>query len=315
MPMFRFFVILFCFFLTSIYRFTAQDSLHLLKNFDYRVADSLALNFPKKKYNSFTEIVSPLCSPLPTEHEKFRAIFRWITNNIEYNKSAAQVSEADKIVRKNKAVCAGFASLLKEMCLSAGIECEIITGHTKTDIREIGKKLKKTDHAWNAVKLYGRWYLVDVTWATSKYNVVTHKFEKNFDAHYFICPPEDFILDHFPKESTWQLLKDKMSAKTFIRMPLFYADFFHFDLAQFNPFRGSIRCRKNKIIAFEFYSTNLFSEVEYQYNTDRYAKTSRLFPTEQGRYRIEIPAPARGQHTLSIYLDRKIVLEYLVKVR
>ena len=147
-----------------------------LKNFDYRKADSIAINFPKKKYKTITEITYPLIEGLNTEHEKFRVICRWITENIEYNKSAGSTSEGDKIIRKNKAICKGFSNLLIEMCETVRIPCEVVVGYTKTETKDINKKLKKTDHAWNIVTLYGKQYLVDVTWATSKYNVVARKF-------------------------------------------------------------------------------------------------------------------------------------------
>ncbi len=296
--------------------FYGQDSLVLLKNFNYSKADSIALNFPKKKFNSFTEIAFPLCENLNTDHEKFRAIFRWITDNVEYNKSASNVADADKIVRKNKAVCQGFSNLLKEMCNSVGIECETIIGFTKTDIKDIGKKLTKTDHAWNAVQLYGRWYLVDVTWATSKFNVVTRKFEKNFDAHYFLCYPELFILDHLPKEKKWQLLDKKMKPHRFSSLPLFYADYFHLKLDQITPEKGRISVKLDKKLKISYRSNIPIKNATYQLNTERYA-----FPAEistdstDNRSTFFASFTKKGHFVFSIFLNNVIVAEYLLRVK
>jgi transglutaminase/protease-like cytokinesis protein 3 len=297
------------------YFFYGQDSLSLLKNFDYSLADSTALNFPKKKFNSFTEIAFPLCEKLTTQHEKFRAIFRWITDNIEYNKSASNIADADKIVRKNKAVCQGFSNLLTEMCNSVGIECETIIGYTKTDIKDIGKKLKKTDHAWNAVKLYGRWYLVDVTWATSKFNLVTRKFEKNFDEHYFLCKPDLFILDHYPKIHTWQLLEKKWKARNFSALPLYYADFFHLQINKLSPDKGKIHFRHNKNLVIKFNCESPIKEVYYQLNTDRFAIPAEVKSDSNGNYSFNISQSKKGKFVLSLYMNRVIVAEYLIRVK
>ena len=298
------------------FTFLGQDSLLILKNFDYRKADSIAINFPKKKYNSYTEITGPLCEKLTTEHEKFRAIFRWIAENIEYNKSAANVSDADKIVKRNKAVCMGFSSLLKEMCNSVGIECDTISGYTKTEVKDIGKKLKKTDHAWNAVKLYNQYYLVDVTWATSKYNVITRKFEKQFDEHYFITPPETFILDHYPENKNWQLLPKKVRAKTFINSPLLYVDFFHFGCKELSLAKGRFTIKQNESVSFRFACLSKLTEAGLMINEDNtLIPTPLKFDKKMNQYLIEFAPEKPGIYDITLFLNNLATAEFVVKVR
>jgi hypothetical protein len=294
----------------------AQDSLRILKNLDYRRADSIAVHFPKKKYKSITEITGPLTEPLKTEHEKFRAIFRWITENIEYNKNASTLKDGDKIVRKNKAVCQGFSNLLKEMCNSVNIECDTITGYTKTETRDINKKLKKTDHAWNAVKLYGRWYLVDVTWATSKFNIVTRKFEKSFDEHYFITDPKKFILDHYPREKKWQFLQKPLKPKEFSRMPLYYADYFHFDIEDLSVKRGKFRHPRKKPLVFTCTALSTLENASLLLNYDRYATDVNLHKTGKvNEYTFEYNFAKKGDYDLTLYYNGQCVAEYLIKVK
>lgn len=178
--------------------------------FDYSKVDSIALNFPKKKYKSYTELVALLIENLQTDHEKLRVLFRWITENISYN-YGNRSSDADKVVKSKKAVCIGYSTLLKEMCKSAGIECEIIIGYSKTKISDIDKKLKKTDHAWNAFKLYNKWYLLDVTWATSYYDDKKRKSIKSYNELYYLTPQIEqrdntyFIKQKFEKAGVYEL--------------------------------------------------------------------------------------------------------------
>lgn len=306
-----------------------------IKNFDYRKADSIALHFPKKKYKTVSTVAELLTQDLPTEHEKFRAIFRWITDNIEYNKTAQNVADADKVVRKNKAVCQGFSNLLKEMCSVVGIPCEMITGFTKTEVTDINRKLKKTDHAWNSVKLYGKWYLVDVTWATSKLNVVTHKFQKEFDDYYYLTPPQEFILDHFPappsKEQATQILADgqykgkmkyyfqfldrPVKEKEFSAKPVYYPDYFHLQLTSIDPDKGSFKCEKGKLQRFELTGLKPIKNAAVLVNGDKFVTPVELTTTAKGSYTFECGFAVPGRTILTIYVNGLCVAEYLLQVK
>lgn len=291
-----------------------------LKDLNYSVADSTAIHFPKKKYKNVSEIALPLTEKLKSDAEKFRAIFRWITENIEYNKSASGSAEAEKVVRKNKAVCQGFSNLLKEMCDAVLIPCEVITGFTKTDYKDIDKKLKKSDHAWNSVELGGKKYLVDVTWATSKYNVVARKFVKEFDEHYYLTPPEKFILDHYPEKKEQQLLEKTCSQKKFIRSPLLYPDYFHLSIEHLTPNDGKFKWKKNKSLRFEFLTDTKIESISTLSNYDTYVcpaeiKTEETASRPQKKYVFEKVFEKPGKHIFTMYANGNCIAEYFIEVK
>jgi transglutaminase/protease-like cytokinesis protein 3 len=293
-----------------------SQTLAELKAFDYRRADSIALHFPKKKFKTVNEIAAVLTEDLKTEQEKFRAIFRWITDNIEYNKSAANITDASKIVRKNKAVCQGFSNLLKEMCNTVNIPCEVIAGYTKTEVKDINKSLKKTDHAWNSVQLYGTWYLVDVTWATSKYNVVTHKYMKEFDAHYFLTDPKKFILDHFPEDKKFQFLDKPIKKSTFTKWPVYYTDYFHFNIESISLQKGSFKWHvKDSLKVFVSAGIPL-KNAAVLINDDKFVSPVNLKYDEQlKKYYFNYAFPAAVKSDFTIYLNGECFAEYLVNVK
>jgi hypothetical protein len=312
-----------------------SQSLAELKTFDYRMADSIALHFPKKKYKTVSAVAEILTQDLTTEHEKFRAIFRWITDNIEYNKSAQNVADADKVVRKNKAVCQGFSNLLKEMCNVVSIPCEMISGYTKTEVADINRKLKKTDHAWNCVKLYGKWYLVDVTWATSKFNVVNHKFQKEFDEYYYLTPPEKFILDHFPappskqqanqilKEGTYkgnlkyyfQFLDKPVKRKVFGAWPVYYADFFHMQINSIQPNKGSFSWKQEKPLHIELQSDKPIKDAAVLINADKFVTPVDLKDSGGGKYTFDYTFLLKGKVDITVYANGLCIAEYLLKIK
>lgn len=68
----------------------------------------------------------------------------------------------------------------------------------------IGKKFDSkdySDHAWNAVKFDGNYYLVDATWGSGSSK--DGKYEKKLDNFYFFTDPDIFIESHFPKDKKW----------------------------------------------------------------------------------------------------------------
>ncbi len=302
------------FLLFPIYTFS-QPGLDI-KNFDYRRADSIALHFPKKKFKTVSEVAKILTQDLTTEHEKFRAIFRWITDNIEYNKTAANVADADKVVRKNKAVCQGFSNLLREMCTAVNISCESITGYTKTEIADINRPLKKTDHAWNSVKLYDKWYLVDVTWATSKFNVVSHKFMKEFDDYYYLSPPEKFILDHYPKEKKHQFLAKPIKKSVFAKAPVYYTDYFHMKFNSVSPSKGSFKWKIEKPIRIEVKAGETLKDAAVLINSDKFITPVELKQdAATGTYYFDYTFINPGKIDFTVYFNGVCIIEYLIEVK
>ncbi len=296
--------------------FLQGQDLTFLKNFDYRKADSIALSYSKKKYKNVAELVPFLIQNLNTEQEKFRVIFRWITENIEYNRSASGLNESGKVLKRNKAVCIGFSRLLKEMCDAANIPCQVIVGYTKTDVSDIGRKLRKTDHAWNCVLLYGVWYLCDVTWATSKFNVVTHKFQKEFDGHYFLTPAAQFILDHFPKDVKYQFLDRKAKKKTFRQSPVYYANYFHSEIQTLRPEQGSFSWKKDVPLDVVVQSKTGLMNAAVLLSTGPFLLPAIINQDPgNGSYRFQCVFPVKGRVIFTIYLNHECVAEYLVKVK
>lgn len=85
--------------------------------------------------------------------EKLRAIHDYIAKNIRYDNSFKYYTAyAGLVSKKHSTVCQGYALLFYKMCMEVGIPCRYVTGHAGVP------------HAWNIVKVNGKWYHVDVTW-------------------------------------------------------------------------------------------------------------------------------------------------------
>lgn len=95
------------------------------------------------------------------DYLKVLKIHDWIVENTRYN--TADLSEAGNHLAygamvKGTCVCMGYAEAGVLLFQAAGIETRYISG---TGTNSAGKT---EDHGWNAVKIDGDWYLVDMTW-------------------------------------------------------------------------------------------------------------------------------------------------------
>jgi len=116
--------------------------------------DSFAITVKYK--GSLDSLTKRLTAPYSEQLFKARAVFKWITENIGYDynffnkyyykgkdpktykcrddedceakKTAWQTKYIDKVLKKKKAVCYGYAMLFKRMCDIAGLKSEVIPG-------------------------------------------------------------------------------------------------------------------------------------------------------------------------------------------
>jgi len=185
---------------------------------DFSKADSVAALYPGHSLSDLNALASKLTLTLPTEQEKFRAIYRWVCTNIEsdytlfgeYKRTSAKLRDAGArknwnrnfarrvyatLLREHKTICTGYAYLVRELAICAGLECGIVHGFTKTS------KTKKNNsanpnHSWNTVLLNGKWYSCDPTWSSGQINGQTRKFIKNYNDRYFLPDPSAFAQTH-----------------------------------------------------------------------------------------------------------------------
>jgi len=306
-------VILILSWLLSVPKMHSQLPSTDLRAFDYSKADSIALNFPKAKYKSSAEIVGPLISGLQTEHERVRVIYRWITDNITYSYSNRTI-DPNKVLKKRKAVCIGYAVLFKEMLKNAGITSEIVTGYTKTEIKNIGMKLKKPDHAWNAVKINQEWYLIDVTWAAGHRDAKTKKFNKMHDPVNFLTPAETFVKKHLPVEEKWQLLAEPVKKKDFIRAPLYYSEWLKCDYRDIMPEKGFIKLRMKDSLEIKINSTCELNDIHLMLGDERNIYRPRV--EKQGNsYTIKHKFRLSGTYTLIVFANSWSIVAYKIHIK
>ncbi len=276
---------------------------------DYSHIDNYVLNTPAEVEENIQSLASYLVKPAQTEKEKIRALFRWVTENINYDvqsylKRQNKQRSVGQILNDRSAVCDGYSRLMAELGRFSDIEIIQIIGYSKGYDYKIGDRFNNNpNHAWNAVKINGKWYLLDVTWGAG-YIDENDRFVRRFQDHYFLTPPESFILDHLPEEERWQLIDRPISLREFEDYLFLKPAFFQYGL--------SVKSHYNN--TFDIYDE---TRVEF-YAPDNVSLIGQLFQNEQplpeyltfsqrksGQFIINVQIPESGEYILRFYAKER----------
>ncbi len=264
------FVTLFIFSSLNIY----SQSLDLAER-DFSKPDSIAKVFKGYSLKKLPRLSYQLTHQFDNDFDKFRAIFIWVSTNIssshhlvekvsrkrkKYRSDSLAFSSWNASYNKkffknlliNKStVCTGYAYLIQEMALMAGIENTIVNGYLKSSTYPF-PEIDVPNHSWNAVRLNNKWYLCDATLASGYYFIDKDEFVFDFNGGYFLASPEIFKKSHFPLEKKWTLLNDNLTFEEFVEGPIIYDDAFNNNITPVFPKNINIRAKKGVPIEFQF---------------------------------------------------------------
>ncbi|MBQ1352326.1 MAG: S-layer homology domain-containing protein [Oscillospiraceae bacterium] len=119
------------------------------------------------------EIIRELNVANKSDLEKVIAVHSYICSHFQYDNTLRRYSAYDGLY-SSRMVCQGYALLFYRMMRELNVPVRIISG-----------KGGGEDHAWNIVRLNGKWYNVDETWDTSA-------TESTVSMAYFLKNASDF---------------------------------------------------------------------------------------------------------------------------
>lgn len=112
-------------------------------------------------------VIPTITNPGMTDEEKVKAVHDWLCRNIHYgyiryigtDEVAADSYTASGPMNYETAVCSGYAEAFKRFMDYMGIDSKYVEGTGYNSLYPNGGS-----HAWNQVKIDGKWYNMDVTW-------------------------------------------------------------------------------------------------------------------------------------------------------
>ncbi|MCK5683880.1 hypothetical protein KAJ27_07160 [bacterium] len=277
---------------------------------DYSDIDYRASNTPDYAEKTLKDLSLYLIRNASSEREKARVIFKWITENVSYDYDKLSSNEwrrkgnltAVEVLEERKAVCGGYANLYKSLADLAGLNCVRLTGKARGFI--FSKDTDTLGHAWNSVKIDGKWRLLDSTWGAGHKDVTTGYFKKKFQPYYFLTPASRMIYTHLPKDDNWQLLNEKVSKEEFYNKASLKSGFFEFG---FNPDTISHKDAEIEVddkVKLEFYGdSDVFMMAHIKKDGVQIpARTS--IEGVKGNYTVTAFFPDEGDYNLHIFARR-----------
>jgi len=209
---------------------------------------------------TFTELVKQLTEHCLSDLQKARAIFRWITvkdlNVMEFDESVKQDTPMG-LLRGIKYGTETYHTLFMRLCSYAGLNCMEVKGHSKSVGYEPGMKIREDSfqNTWNVVLILGDWWPVQCNWgarhlvlnkdlpdpaARGGGKAKTDKIRYQYDEHYFLTDPDEFIQEFWARDPTWQLLERPITLDEFESLPFVRSVFFHYGLEFSQPMKAQL---------------------------------------------------------------------------
>lgn len=239
-------------------------------------------------------LVNELTHDLDKDLEKARAIYFWITENIQYdiksyNKGKKRItfkckSQKDcalkkiefenklinKTLRRKKAICSGYSLLFKRMCDLAKLNSQVLDGYIKTKPTHVGR-MGILDHSWNRLEIDHQFYYLDLTWAAgyveTQKNGKLKKFIKQRNDFYWLTPIDKFSIDHFP-EKTSVISRTNITKEDFQNQPYIDAQLIPVIDLEF-PKKGILDYAINDTIYFKFNLPQRIDKIQINTNLKR----------------------------------------------
>ena len=162
-------------------------------------------------------------------YERTRAVHDYVATRVAYDVVSLQPGQrapqdADTVFQSGKGVCAGYANLMVALGDAAELDIVYLVGNSRDEEGGVAGSM----HAWNAVKLEGKWFLIDATWDAG--SVGDGGFTADYKTDYLLTPPEIFRVTHLPEVEDWQLTSPPLSRGEFTRLPMLRPSFYAADL-------------------------------------------------------------------------------------
>ncbi|WP_299520202.1 transglutaminase domain-containing protein [Winogradskyella sp.] len=310
---------------------------------DFTKADRIALSYNKERLTNLPELAYKLTTDLTTDVERFRALYRWVCANIanDYglylkNNRKRQYFKNDslklnawndkfrrrlfkKLLKKKQTICTGYAYLVKALADLVNIECEIVHGYGRVSTTNI-ETLNLPNHSWNAVKLNGKWYLCDPTWASGIPNPKTKNFVFLYNDGFFLANPKLFAVNHFPIDNRWWLLEDNIpSFEEFLAAPVIYGNAYKTLELHNAPEQMHHNIKKNEKVAFNYKLKKSIKAEKVKLLLDNGDDTWRANPTsisiDNTFLKLEHQFKRKGFYDVHLYLNGDLISTYTVEVK
>ena len=300
----------------------------------FEQVDAKVVEYPR--FSKVEDLANQIENDFSSDAEKVRAAFFWLAKNIRYNLKEyynprqryyrfSYASEAEKeqklqevkdqlidaTFRNKTGVCEEYAQSFKKICDLLTIESEVLKGYVRNSAEEIGIVPNATNHAWNAVKVNGKWMILDATWAAGFLR--NGKWIRKFNNYYFNMPKTKVFKTHYPEDQLWVLRFGRISVEEFYNQPIYNDTFLGLEAELLSPKTGIIHITPSKNIELKFKNLDTSALIFYKIKGDAYPQKP-IITTENGISTLVVKNPKRNTD-ITLYINKSDVLHFKIKVK
>lgn len=200
----------------------------------FELIDKIALHVPKEAEVSLDALADYFNTVCKTDLDKARAVYIWLTKNIKYddegynNRLKKGDYSAEGVLKSRIAVCEGFSNLYYSLGKKLNLQIEKVSGYSKGYGYKTGTSFKKTDHAWNIIKIGNEWTVFDATWGEGYGENVNGKLlsKKKFNESWFNVSPYAAIFSHYPEKKEFINVSPAIGLETYEVFPRISIEYF-----------------------------------------------------------------------------------------
>ncbi len=296
--------------------------------------DSKVAQYPKT-FNSEKELAALINRDFETEADKARAIYTWITTNVEFDtktyfskkKKSKRIRYKNAVDRANKirnkeiklenralkehlAVADGYTILYKRICDLTGVYGYILKGTAKVKPTDVGVKPVMQNHKWNVVQVGKDWFFVDAAMGAGIVDYAEKKYVHYPNDKYFFTPPEKFFYNHFPKDKGWSLTEN--TAEDFANLPLFTGEYLRNDFELIAPLNGVLSLQGQDSVLFRMKSPVPHEDLTYQYNFEK-QPTEIPVIKDGDEYTFSVPFAVKRRGYLTLFYKSEAIISFKIE--
>ncbi len=199
----------------------------------YYTIDLQALQCPASEALNVRSLAHFLQKNASTDLEKARAIYIWITKNIDYDNYAYNTRiygdySPQGILNSRRALCGGFSNLFYALGKEMNLEIEKVIGYSKGYGYNQARQFKDADHAWNIIKIEGHWRVFDATWGEGSMKIINGQIinKKEFNDYWFNVSPYAAIFSHMPQDRRYMNVLPVIDLTAYGNLPRIDKEYF-----------------------------------------------------------------------------------------